>query len=125
MQQGRTAEAADQYIAVLKIDPDWLIGLNDLAWIRATSPIDTLRNGSEAVALARRACALDSNPVLLDTLAAAYAQSGDFHQAVQTLDRAIESARAAGAERAVAEMALRRAMYENRQAYRNVANVKP
>jgi membrane associated rhomboid family serine protease len=57
--------------------------LNSLAWLLATCPDAAIRNGTRAVELAQRACKLDDwkNPALLDTLAAAYAEAGDFPQA--------------------------------------------
>ncbi len=63
---------------------------NDLAWILATSPDDAQRDGARAAALAT---ALDEehpdDPVLMDTLAAALAELGDFEAAVATQERAI------------------------------------
>ena len=62
-----------------------------LAWILATTPAATRRNGPEAVRLAERACALtgSNDPDLLDTLAAAYAETGRFDAAVTTARRAL------------------------------------
>src|SRR5207249_10415894 len=72
--------------------------LNNLAWILATNPGDDLRDGPEAVRLAERACELTQRrePVLLGTLAAAYAETGRFTDAVTTAQKAIELAAAAG-----------------------------
>lgn len=57
---------------------------NALAWFLATCPDDTFRDGKQAVRLARKACELSDweNAGILDTLAAAYAEEGDFGQAV-------------------------------------------
>jgi arylsulfatase A-like enzyme/Tfp pilus assembly protein PilF len=67
---------------------------NSLAWLLATTPDERLRDGPKALELARRAAELTKfqNPTALRTLAAAYAETGDFNQAVQTAQRAIESA---------------------------------
>jgi protein O-mannosyl-transferase len=68
--------------------------LNDMAWIFATNPNASVRNGAEAVALAQRAGELSGGrePAILDTLAAAYAEAGRFAEAVQTAQKAIELA---------------------------------
>jgi WD40 repeat protein len=58
--------------------------LNDLAWQLATSPDSTVRDGPKALALAKKAVTLTDgkDPLILDTLAAAYAETGDFSNAV-------------------------------------------
>jgi Flp pilus assembly protein TadD len=83
--------------------PDWPPALNGLAWLLATHPDATVRNGPEAVRLAERACAVTSrrNPELLDTLAAAYAEAGRFPEAINAAQEAITLARTAGDEAAV------------------------
>ncbi len=68
---------------------DWSYNL--LAWIEATSPDPSLRNGKEAVSTATRACELTKwkEWSWIDTLAAAYAESGDFHRAVELQQQAL------------------------------------
>ena len=58
-------------------------------------PIRTARDGAEAVRLAERACALSERriPALLATLAAAYAEAGDFPRAVAAGEEALSEAR--------------------------------
>ncbi|UCC29441.1 MAG: tetratricopeptide repeat protein [Phycisphaerales bacterium] len=70
----------------------------ELAWLLATAPHAGLRNGDEAVRLARRACEVPQNQRArcLEILAAAYAETGQFIVAVQTAEQAIESASLAG-----------------------------
>jgi TPR repeat protein len=63
--------------------------LNDYAWLLATSPYDTIRNGQQALTLALQAVARQRSPAYLDTLAAAYAETGKFQQAVETQREAI------------------------------------
>ena len=72
--------------------------LNDFAWALATHPDAAFRNVAQAVALAERACELTShnNPLYLGTLAAAYAEAGQFEKAVATAQQARELARSLG-----------------------------
>src|SRR5206468_11306229 len=60
--------------------------LNDFASVLATHPDTEFRNGAQAVALADRACEMTShnNPLYLGTLAAAYAEAGQFEKAIAT-----------------------------------------
>jgi cytochrome c-type biogenesis protein CcmH/NrfG len=104
LMQGKAADAAAQLRASLKLKPDQPDTLNDLAWLLATDPHAEIRQGAEAVKLASRACALtrDQAPVLLGTLAAAYAETGDFEKAAATAKKAHDLAAAQG-RKAVAD----------------------
>ena len=79
-----------EFQEMLRQDPNEKVALNSLAWILATHPDAAMRNGAEAVKLAQKAVALEKEdqPVLLDTLAAAYAETGRFKEAVQTAEKA-------------------------------------
>ncbi len=68
---------------------------NNIAWVLATCPEAKFRNGRRAVELATQVCAATGNqvPALLDSLAAAYAEAGDFDNAVRTATRALELTR--------------------------------
>ncbi|HTK98574.1 MAG TPA: tetratricopeptide repeat protein [Pseudomonadales bacterium] len=66
----------------LAAEQDHPQGHNGLAWVLATSRFDQLRDGATAVAEANRATTLARSATTLDTLAAAYAESGDFDKAV-------------------------------------------
>lgn len=82
----------------LALKPQWPEVLNNLAWILAANPNAALRNGAEAVLLAERACELSQHrePVLLGTLAAAYAEAARFDDAVKTAEKARDLAATAG-----------------------------
>ena len=77
--------------AALKLEPDNLDGLANLAWLLATSPESSARNGAEAIQLAQRANELsgERNPLVLRALAAAYAETGRFDDAVSAAQRAL------------------------------------
>ncbi|MCE5277759.1 MAG: tetratricopeptide repeat protein [Planctomycetaceae bacterium] len=92
--RGRTGQAIDHFRQALRIAPDDLRTVNNLAWVLATHPKAEFRSGAGAVELARRACAATDhqNATLLATLAAAYAESGMFPQAVSTCQDAIKLA---------------------------------
>jgi protein O-mannosyl-transferase len=94
---GRATEAIAQYEEALRLEPDFADAYNNLAWLRATDPEARNRNGTEAVRLAKQAVLLkDTNPNCLDTLAAAYAEVGQFSHAVGNAESALELARASG-----------------------------
>jgi len=101
---GRAREAVEQCRQVLAIKPDSTEALNNLAWLLATSPDSAVRNGAEAVRVAERACRLTKyqEVVPLGTLAAAYAEAGQFNEAVATGEKSLKLATAAGDARFVA-----------------------
>ncbi len=89
--QGRFALAAAQLEKAMAADPNNLRPVNDFAWLLATCPVDEVRNGAKAVQLAERACQATeyANPVLLSTLAAAYAEVGRIPEAIATARKAL------------------------------------
>lgn len=64
---------------------------NDYAWLLATSKFEGLRNGTLALDQASKAVELESSASFLDTLAAAYAELGNFELAISTQREAIAS----------------------------------
>jgi protein O-mannosyl-transferase len=91
LKERKPAEAIAQFQQVLQIQPDSVGTQIKLAWLLATYPEESLRNGKEAMELARRANELTSggNPVVLETLAAAYAEAGQFPDAVESARQAL------------------------------------
>jgi len=85
-----TAAVVD-FAKAYKLEPDDSPLLNNYAWVLATSPDDQVRNGKLALELATRACELTKyeQPHILSTLAAAYAESGDFAKAREWSEKAV------------------------------------
>src|SRR5207302_2472530 len=98
VQEGLLGDAADHYEKALQSDPDAILPLNNLAWVMSTGPDDLLRNNEIGLKLATKANQLskNTNPVFIRTLAAAYAQAGQFESAIETARRASEQAKAQG-----------------------------
>jgi len=72
--------------------------LDELAWLLATYPDSNSRDGTEAVRVAERACTLTDRrvPAFLATLAAAYAETGDFSRSVAAGEEALRKGQAIG-----------------------------
>jgi len=95
-QQGHAGEAIADAQAALELQPANPAVQNDLAWMLAAASPTSLRNGDKAVQLAIQATQASGgdNPVVLRTLAAAYAQAGQFKTAVQAAQKALQLAQA-------------------------------
>jgi Flp pilus assembly protein TadD len=93
-QTGRAAEAISQYEKALQILPHYVQAASSLAWMLATTPDASLRNGTRAVQLALLADQLSGgqDPKIIGVLAAAYAETGDFSKAAATAQRALQLA---------------------------------
>jgi protein O-mannosyl-transferase len=89
-QKGDIALAIEQYHQALRLKPNDAEVLNNLAWIRAANANVSARKGEEAVQLAERACELTGfqKPVMIGTLAAAYAEAGRFKEAIAAAQKA-------------------------------------
>jgi tetratricopeptide (TPR) repeat protein len=87
---GETSAAITRYRKALSLNPDMVAALNNLAWILATDSDPHTRDGTEAVRLAEHACDLThyEEPFFIGTLAAAYAEAGQYDQAVAAGNKA-------------------------------------
>ena len=94
--------------------------LNILAWILATCEDAEIRDGAQAVRLAERAYQLadQGNYMYLDTLAAAYAEAGQFDHAVKTAQRAVKLARNGTNQESAEDIQGRLELYRAKRAYR-------
>lgn len=88
--EGKIEEAIQYYRQALDVDSNNPVVLNNLAWILAATSKPELRNGEEAVQFAIRAVELTGwrQPLFIGTLAAAYAQAGQFPQACEMAQNA-------------------------------------
>jgi tetratricopeptide (TPR) repeat protein len=90
-QKGMAAEAMASYQKAIELQPQFIPAQKNLAWMLATWPEPSVRNGGRAVALAEQAnrFSKDKDPLVLRTLAAAYAEAGRFPEAVATAKQAL------------------------------------
>jgi tetratricopeptide (TPR) repeat protein len=96
--QGEFQDAVSHYLEALRLRPDSPDVLNNLAWLLATCPDAHIRDGSQAVGYAGRACELTHYHMtpLVGTLAAAYAEAGRFDDAISTAEKACAMASESG-----------------------------
>lgn len=95
---GHYKACVSSFEKALQLSPNNDAALGGLAWLRATCPDTSLRNGKEAIRMSTRACELSkwSEQDHLQALAAAYAESGDFDKAVKYQTQAINMKSAYG-----------------------------
>jgi tetratricopeptide (TPR) repeat protein len=104
----------------VEASPESSTAQNALAWIMSTCPDQKYRNGKEALEHANKACELSSwqQGDLIDTLAAAYAEAGNFSQAIMWQQRAIALMKSDSTEQQQ-EPAKRLELYKAKQPYRD------
>jgi Flp pilus assembly protein TadD len=118
---GRAAEAVPHLERAVQEKPDWPTPLKMLAWILATHPSESVRNPARALEMAEKAARLSggSDPMVLDTLAAALATEGKFDQAVLTAGRAADLYAARGKQDDARLARMRADMYRRKKAFRD------
>ena len=112
--QHQLAKAVKYFLKTLDQRPDDVALLNKTAWILATATDPAARDGKEAVVLAEHAVALTfrKDASSLDSLAAAYAESGRFDEAVAAGTEALTLSRARGDRTFPDELTRRLALYK-------------
>jgi tetratricopeptide (TPR) repeat protein len=92
LREGKVAEAIQQFEHALQLKSDYLEALNNLAYVLATSQNELLRNTTRAIALSEQANHLTGgdNPIVLGTLATAYAEAERYREALETVTRAVQ-----------------------------------
>ncbi len=115
IQQGRLREAIGQWQDALAIQPENGNAASNLAWVFATCPEDSIRDGRHAVELAEKALRISGGkiPMIYKVLAAAYAESGRFADAVETAQHGAELAASQGNPALAAELERNVALYQS------------
>lgn len=119
--QGKSAAAEDDFAKALSLTTARPWKLNAYAWMLATDSISPYRDGAAAIQYATKACdgTFWKQPATLDTLAAAYAEDGQFDTAIRWQKQAINALPANASAKAHEVFEKRLAMYEQKQPYRD------
>lgn len=114
---GHFSEAAQDFEAAFSSDPFDEQLLNGYAWFLATCPAGEFRDGAKAVELGELVCELTgwSNPMYIDTVAAAYAETGDFERAAKWQDHVVSIIGEEHREGCLARLALYRQLAPYRE----------
>jgi Flp pilus assembly protein TadD len=126
-QEGRMSEAIALWEKALDLQPNNVNALSNLAWVLATSPAAAIRDGAKAVEFAKRLLQLSggANPRIFRTLAAAYAESGRFSEAIDTAQRGWELASAQGNSTLANELETNIALYRANSPLRDIPETEP
>ena len=114
MRKGIPAEAIREFQIALQINPQSINALNYLSWALATCSDDSLRKGDTATGLAEQARNLTNgrDPLVLRTLAAAYAETGNYSKAIEVASAGLTLAREQKNPRLAASIQKELALYQ-------------
>jgi protein O-mannosyl-transferase len=118
--KGLSANAIYHFREAIRLNANSAGAMARLAWILATHSDSSVRNGSEAVRLAKEACELTKyeHVQTVNTLAAAYAETGQFDLAIQTAEQALDLAKSKRELNLVPIIENLRDRYRRREPYR-------
>ena len=121
VQQGQVEEGVEEWQKVLSVEPDNGNAMSNLAWVFATSPDESIRNGAKAVQLTEQAVRVSGGriAILFRTLGAAYAENGRFVDAIQAAQRGLELANSQGNSGLATELQGNIALYQAKQPLRD------
>jgi tetratricopeptide (TPR) repeat protein len=119
-EMGEAQKAQVQYQIALKLQPDWPNRLDRIAWDAVTRSPRDARQGSEALLSAKKVCQATAfqHPNFLATLAATYAEAGQFREAVNTASRALGLATASNQDRLADQIRQQLRRYEQNRPLR-------
>jgi tetratricopeptide (TPR) repeat protein len=122
--KGEYPDAVRHYLEALRLKPDALDVLNNLAWLLATCPDAHHRDGAQAVGYAERACELThyKKTFYVGTLAAAYAEAGRFDDAIAKAQKACALAEESGEQNLLQRNQELLLLYQKHQPYHAVAS---
>ncbi|AMV33070.1 Photosystem I assembly protein Ycf3 [Pirellula sp. SH-Sr6A] len=132
LSQGEHADAVIAYEKALNLMPEAVSSeirsslLNNLSWLLATSPLDDVRDGNRSLELGLQACELTkySQAHILSTLAAAYAEQGNFEKAIEFSEKAVELGRKDGNEQ-LEQLEEELKSYRDKKPWREKQEAKP
>lgn len=124
--RGEIGDAVEHYHNALNLDPDNIEALNNLSWILSSTSGPSLHNGGEALQLALKAVTLSKwrQPVVIETLSAAYAEEGQFSNAVAMAEAANEISMLTGQPDVAARAAKLEALYSAGEALNSTNNLR-
>ena len=123
---GKRQLAFTEYDRIIERSSDSIEGLNSIAWFQAASTIEGMHNPQEAVKHALKACEVSKyeKAESVDTLAVAYAATGDFQKAIDTAAKAVEVANSHGNDALADRIQKRLTLYRQGKPYVD-AGLKP
>ncbi|MFQ5701965.1 MAG: tetratricopeptide repeat protein [Acidobacteriota bacterium] len=118
--KGRTADAGRHLSEAVRLQPDNLPAARKLAWMLLVDQAPAIRNVEAGLALATRLCVRTdySDPRDLDLLAAAFAESGRFAEAIETGRTSLRLARERGDRQLAGRIAAHLRLYDGRRSLR-------
>ena len=121
---GNMEKAILLYLKALELNPENIQALYNLSWLTATHEKEEFRDGEKALKMAEKLCNIVgyNQPLALDALAAAYAETGRFDAAVLTAQKALQLALVAGPKELAPGLKKRLQLYQEERPYRQ--NIK-